>query len=550
MKHSRIAIVAALALLSSQALAHHPSAGKIVPEDLAAGDHFGYAVDIDAGTAVASAPNHDELAADAGAVYVYDRSGVFWNEQAKLFASNGAAGDYFGYAVALDGDTLVVGAPFANPAASESGTAYIFVRSGSVWTEQAILAPSLAAADDHFGSAVSISGDTVIVGAPNRDRGMVTDAGAAFVFVRSGTVWTEEQKIQALDGAPMDFFGTAVAVDANRALIGAVQGQGGSGNPDTGAAYLYERTGTTWALADKFADGDGATGDLYGAGVSVAGDWLSIGAPNNNAGGTNAGAAFMFQKVRGTWTLMNKRIGGEAGDKQGSSTSTVVSGYTVVGRSGDDEEATNAGKMMLFTQLPVPFTFEVYVSEEPVAEDQLGNAVAIAEDYWAIAGAFGHDDAGADAGSIDIFTVTRDPVHYCTAGISASGCQATLEAMGVPCANADDGFIVEASNLEGQKDGLYFFGTSGQQALPWGSGTSYRCVVPPTKRGGLIPGTGTIGMCDGLASQDLNTRWYERPNQNPGPGATVQIQFWYRDPQNTSNQTSSLSDAVQVILCP
>jgi hypothetical protein len=149
--------------------------------------------------------------------------------------------------------------------------------------------------------------------------------------------------------------------------------------------------------------------------------------------------------------------------------------------------------------------------------------------------------------------LASDPlvVSYCTAGTSASGCKATLSASGTASATANSGFVASAADVEGNKDGQYYFGTSGQQGVPWGTGTSFRCVVPPTSRGGLLSGVGTSGACDGTFSQDLNTHWVvTNPSKNPGAGATVQLSFWYRDPSNTSNQTTSFSDALEFTLAP
>jgi hypothetical protein len=143
--------------------------------------------------------------------------------------------------------------------------------------------------------------------------------------------------------------------------------------------------------------------------------------------------------------------------------------------------------------------------------------------------------------------------NYCTAGSSASNCTALLSASGFPSATMATGFVLAASTVEGQKDGLFFFGTSGQQANSWGNGTSFQCVVPPVTRAGTLSGTGTVGSCDGSFSQDLNTLWCPscpKPGKNPGAGAVVQTQLWYRDPQNTSNQTTSLSDAIEFVMVP
>ena len=192
-------------------------------------------------------------------------------------------------------------------------------------------------------------------------------------------------------------------------------------------------------------------------------------------------------------------------------------------------------------------------------------------DFWVRALATEPPSAGAPqglfvGGSFDMVGTTSsefvarldDPctcsvVNYCTAGTSASGCQALITASGVPSATLSSGFTLAIQDMEGDKNGLFFYGTNGKQANPWGNGTSYVCVVPPRVRGGLLTGVGTPGACDGAFAQDLNARWCvtcPKPAHNPGAGAVMQAQFWYRDPQNTSNQSSSMSDAVEFTVCP
>jgi hypothetical protein len=142
---------------------------------------------------------------------------------------------------------------------------------------------------------------------------------------------------------------------------------------------------------------------------------------------------------------------------------------------------------------------------------------------------------------------------YCTAGSSASGCQAAIDASGLASATSSAGFQLHATGIEGNKDGLFYFGSSGRQASPWGNGTSFQCVAPPLTRGGLLTGVGTNGACDGAFTQDLNALWCPfcpKSAKNPGAGASVQAQLWYRDPQNISNQTTSLSDAIEFSVLP
>ena len=157
----------------------------------------------------------------------------------------------------------------------------------------------------------------------------------------------------------------------------------------------------------------------------------------------------------------------------------------------------------------------------------------------------------------DFFRVTFTEVFegtvYCTAGTSAKGCQAMISAGGTASATESAGFYLKVGTVEGKRDGLFFFGSNGQQANSWGTGTSFQCVVPPVKRAGILNGIGTVGNCDGWFCQDFNAMWCPTcpaPAKNPGVGATVQAQFWYRDPLSTSNQTTSMSDAVQFTVAP
>lgn len=145
------------------------------------------------------------------------------------------------------------------------------------------------------------------------------------------------------------------------------------------------------------------------------------------------------------------------------------------------------------------------------------------------------------------------PVTYCTAGTSANGCQALISSFGTASASIDMGFELRVAQVEGSTPGLFFFGTNGRQANSWGSGTSFQCVTPSVVRTPIQSSSGSPNACDGAVSIDLSALWCStcpQPSKNPGAGATVQAQLWYRDALNTSNQTTSLSDAIEFGLEP
>ena len=226
-------------------------------------------------TGVNSTPN--ESATDAGAAYVFVRSGTTWSQQAYLKASNTGAGDYFGISVAVSGDTVIVGAigedssttgvnSTPNESAIYAGAAYVFVRSGTTWSQQAYLKASNTGAGDYFGLSVAVSGDTVIVGAPHEDSSTTgvnstpnesaTDAGAAYVFVRSGTTWSQQAYLKASNTGAGDGFGWSAAVSGDMVVVGAyhedssttgVNSTPNESATDAGAAYVFVRSGTTWS---------------------------------------------------------------------------------------------------------------------------------------------------------------------------------------------------------------------------------------------------------------------------------------------------------------
>jgi len=177
---------------------------------------------------------------DSGSAYVFTLTGTTWSQQAKLTASDGAAADNFGASVAIAGDTIVVGAHGEDDNGTSSGSAYVFTHTGTIWTEQAKLTGRDVAANDNFGWSVAIAGNTIVVGA-NRDDDNGSDSGAANVFTRTGTKWTDQEKLVASDGAAFDEFGRSVAIAGDTIVVGAWLLDDDDNGQDSGGAYSYDR---------------------------------------------------------------------------------------------------------------------------------------------------------------------------------------------------------------------------------------------------------------------------------------------------------------------
>jgi len=268
---------------------------KLTPSDGAANQGFGRPVAIDGDYAIVGALGDDDNGSSAGAAYVLHRTSSGWSEGPKLTASDGAAQDLFGASVALDGAYALIGAYRDDDRGTDAGAAYLFHRTSSGWTELPKLTASDGVAYAYFGQAVAIDGDYAIVGA-HGDGGYV---GAAYVFQRTSSGWTELAKLTASDGVAPDAFGTSVAIDSEYAVVGCACDLGGI---DEGAAYVFHRTGSGWTELPKLSASDAAQGDEFGASVAIDGDYLLVGAPNHDVNGAaRAGAAYVFQRCGDVW---------------------------------------------------------------------------------------------------------------------------------------------------------------------------------------------------------------------------------------------------------
>jgi FG-GAP repeat len=220
-------------------------------------------------------------------------------ETQKLSASDGQQGDDFGQAVSISGNLAIVGAYGDDDKGDSSGSAYIYAFDGTTWNQQAKLTGADEVAFDYFGMAVAISGNMALVAAP-RDNTLGVDAGAVYVFSFDGTAWTQQAKLFASGAKDFDVFGISVALSGNIALIGAL-----SANDDRGGAYVFTFDGTSWSQQAKLSAADGVLGDAFGSSVSLSGTRALIGAYSNGIGG----AAYVFNFNGTTWSQAAKLTG-------------------------------------------------------------------------------------------------------------------------------------------------------------------------------------------------------------------------------------------------
>ncbi len=480
-------------------------------------DNFGISAAVSGDTIVVGADEEDSSAtgvngnqfADgasdrAGAAYVFVKAGSTWTQQAYLKASNTRFDTAFGFSVAISDDTIVVGSPRedsnavgvngngGDTSAENAGAAYVFRRTGTSWSQEAYLKASNSQASDYFGWAVAISGDTIVVSAPEESGGAVgvngnasdnsaTDAGAAYVFVRTGATWSQEAYLKPLNTDPEDAFGWSVAVCTDTIAVGSVFedsnafGVNGdatnNGASQSGAVHLFERSGTSWAQTAYLKASNAGAGDQFGYSVAILDDTLVIGAPEEGSSSPgvgadqvdnsapSSGAAYVFTRNGSNWAQEaylkspNPLPGYQLGRAVAVANDLVVVGSTeessiasgVNGDSLNSNLLTHAtGAAFVFIRSGSNWIQYAYLkASNPEARDRFGKSVA-ASNGWIVVGATGEDGAvtginptqsnnnaeGAGAGYI--FSLTFPP-NYPSACHGDGGDQAGCT--DCPCSN-------------------------------------------------------------------------------------------------------------------
>jgi hypothetical protein len=320
---------------------------KLTGSDASAGDKFGRSVAINGDTIVVGSYYADNAEPNTGAAYVFSRVGAVWVQQQRIFASDAAAGDRFGVSVSVKADCIVVGAYGDD---KDTGAAYVFVRTGSVWSEQQKLTASDRAQGDHFGYAVAMDANTILIGAYNDEH--LEGTGSVYVFERQGPTWIEQNVMRASDSNRWDYFGCSVALDGNLAVIGAYECEVNT-VPDAGAAYVFIKTDTGWTEQQKLIDiNDPNMGEDFGKSVAIASGSIFVGCVYDSVNGEKTGSVFEFVRTGDTWVQHDRlaAAGGRPGDEFGASV-FACGQHLIVGASCADDNGANSGSAYIFAAM-------------------------------------------------------------------------------------------------------------------------------------------------------------------------------------------------------
>jgi len=379
-----------------------PYTQELFASDGATGDLFGYSVSIDGDYALIGAAEDDDNGGYSGSAYIFKRDGTVWTEQSKLLPFDGEAHEVFGVSVSIDGDYAIIGAAHDNHNGYYSGSAYIFKRNGTIWTEQSKLFPSDAKKDQQFGCSVSMDGDYAIIGALG-DKIYGEYSGSAYIFKRNGAVWAEQSKLVPSDGEICLCFGNSVSIDGDYAIIGA-PGDNDNGY-GSGSAYVFKRDGTVWTEQSKLLASDGEPYESFGLeSISINSDYAIIGARGDDDNGIRSGSAYIFKRDGNIWIQQVKLLpsDGEAYGYFGTSVS-IDGDNALIGADYDDDNGNEAGSIYVYKRDGLTWSRHVkLLAPDGIKDDLFGCSVAIAGDN-AIIGAKGADGYEPGSGSAYVF---------------------------------------------------------------------------------------------------------------------------------------------------
>jgi hypothetical protein len=534
---------------------------KLLASDMEQGDRFGSAVAIHGDWALIGAPQDDDRGLQSGSVYVFRRSGSGWIEHQKLTASDGQPSDAFGFSVAMDAGTAVIGAPFEAPQGSfGAGSAYVFELQGTMWAETGKIWATPSYSTAHFGYAVSLSLDRILVGA-REDSQAGWAAGAAYVFDRSGPSWVQTVKLLASN--PGAYFGQAVSLSGDVAVIG--NSSDGPAGVNQGAAYVFEWNGVQWQQTIMLQAQDGAAWDFFGSSVTIANDRILVGANAHDHIATAAGAMYAFERNGSTWVQVQEFFAPDGDHMDNFGLLLAVDGdLALVSTSADEDPVLNCGSTYAFRRESSGWVaLGKLMPLDPVQGKTF--AIPAIDGSTVLVGALADDDACpgnllCNSGSAYVFELAPDAKQYghCTTSgpcanpdthggcVNSTGQGANLGASGSSSVARDE-LMLEASRLPPNASALIFTGTA-QSQVPMGAG--FRVVANvggPLHRFGVqsADANGVLRRGPGMVAQSHG--FSTGPFQ---PGDTWNFQCWYRDPSFACVRKTNLSNGVEVLFTP
>lgn len=521
----------ALVLVSSSALAFGIAGeqqAKLLAGDPGFGDQFGNAAAVSGETLVVGAPRNDDAGNDSGSAYVFVRSGTVWIQQAKLVASDASAEADFGRVVALDGDIAVIGAPQETPFIG-NGSAYVFVRNGSVWTQQAKLTAGDGAVNDNFGLTVAVSGTTVMVGAPFHELNGAPGIshGAVYVFVQQGVSWEQQAKLTAFDAFDQTHFGQALALDEDTVAVGALDFTG-TGLPGS-SIYVLTRVGSDWSQQAKLGDPNRNFTDGFGTALSLDGDTLVAGLPGTDLTFNNSGTVEIFVRNGSSWSLQATVLADDPVLSAQLGASVSVSGDTLVaGAPGDDDAGAKSGSAYVFVRQGASWSLaDKLVADDGMALDQVGFSVSVDGDIAALGGPTIN---GFEFSTGKAYVFVLEPTPWLDLGAGLAG------TAGVPS------LVGTGSLVGGQPVVLTLTGAATFSPATMVVGLSVLGL--PFKGGTLVPFPDLLLplQSDGLGSVTFGVSW---PLGVP-PQTAISFQYWIVDPGgplgfSASNATTGLT---------
>ncbi len=381
---------------------------KLIASDGGPYDDFGYSVAVDGDTALIGARVSGDggFAVRTGLAYVFTRTAGVWTEQAKLTASNVVSDFFFGLSVAVEGDTALIGA-----CGRDTCSAYVFTRSAGVWKEQAKLTASDGSRDDDFGLSVAIDGDIALIGA-HYDDDNGDDSGSVYVFTRSAGIWTEQAKLTASDAAPFDNFGEGVALDGETALIGAT-GDDDNGSR-SGSVYVFTHSAGVWKEQAKLTTSDGSRDDVLGGSVALDGDTALLGVQFDDDNGISSGSAYVFTRRAGVWAQQAKITQNDAVRLAGFGKSVALDGDTaLIGASDGNIFTGNNDSAYIFTRNAGAWTQQAKLNASDSIGDKLfGGSVALDGDTALVGSRYGYDVDNdiVSGGAVYVFSVITETI--------------------------------------------------------------------------------------------------------------------------------------------